>query len=91
MAKVTARTPIQPLSSMPSAWSSQSSVKHDASIGDDNEQASKGDEDPQMSLFHQVSEWLQHEKVDTRTARLVELRQPLVPRTLLVSPKIFDR
>jgi choline kinase len=59
---------------MPSAWSSQSSVKHDASIGDDNEQTSKGDEDPQMSLFHQVSEWLQHEKVrrKNRKARRAE-------------------
>ncbi len=48
---------------MPSALSSQSSVKHDASAGDDTERLSKGEEDPQMSLFHQVSEWLQHEKV----------------------------
>ncbi|OOQ87747.1 putative choline kinase [Penicillium brasilianum] len=74
VAKVTARPPIQPLSSMPSALGSQSSAKHDASVGDETEQNSKGDEDPQMNLFHQVSEWLQHEKVrrKNRKARRAE-------------------
>lgn len=58
---------------MPSALSSQSSVKHDAPAGNDTERLSKGEEDPQMSLFHQVSEWLQHEKVrrKNRKARRV--------------------
>lgn len=74
VARVTARPPIQPLPSMPSALSSQSTAKHDASVGDETEQNSKGDEDPQMSLFHQVTEWLQHEKVrrKNRKARRAE-------------------
>jgi choline kinase len=59
---------------MPSALSSQSSTKHDASVADDSEQTPKGEEDPQMSLFHQVTEWLQHEKVRrmNRKARRAE-------------------
>ncbi|KAJ5388487.1 hypothetical protein N7509_011028 [Penicillium cosmopolitanum] len=55
---------------MPSALSSQSSGKLDPAQ-EDTEQAIKTDEDLQGSLFHQVSEWLQHEKVrrSTRKAR----------------------
>ncbi|CAI7639240.1 unnamed protein product [Penicillium manginii] len=55
---------------MPSALSSQSSGKLDPAQ-EDTDQAIKTDEDQQGNLFHQVSEWLQHEKVrrSTRKAR----------------------
>ncbi|KAJ5167320.1 uncharacterized protein N7482_006101 [Penicillium canariense] len=58
---------------MPSALSSQSSVKPDASTIDDA-QSTKGEEDPQVNLLHQVSEWLQHEKArrQNRKARRAE-------------------
>jgi choline kinase len=58
---------------MPSALSSQSSVKLDSSI-DDTEQSTKAEEDPQLGLFHQVYDWLQHEKTrrQARKARRAE-------------------
>lgn len=67
--KATARPPIHP-TSMPSALSSQSSGKLDPAQ-EDTEQTIRTDEDQQGNLFHQVSEWLQHEKVrrSTRKAR----------------------
>jgi choline kinase len=61
VARVTARPPINP-TSMPSALSTQSSGKPDSSTIDDREQSTKPDEDPQSGLFHQVYDWLQHEK-----------------------------
>lgn len=59
---------------MPSAISSQSSVKLDDAMPEGSEQATKADEDPQMSLFHQVYDWLQHEKIrrKSRKARRAE-------------------
>lgn len=73
MAKVTARPPVIS-TSMPSAISSQSSVKLDSSTIDDTEQSSKTEEDPQSGLFHQVYDWLQHEKTrrQARKARRAE-------------------
>lgn len=71
--KATARPPIYP-TSMPSAVSSQSSVKLDAPTLEETEQSAKTDEDPQLGLFHQVSEWLHHEKGrrNARKARRAE-------------------
>lgn len=59
---------------MPSAISSQSSVKLDDAMPDGTEQSTKADEDPQLGLFHQVYDWLQHEKVrrKARKARRAE-------------------
>lgn len=73
VAKVTARPPVIP-TSMPSAISSQSSVKLDSSTIDDTEQSSRTEEDPQLGLFHQVYDWLQHEKTrrQARKARRAE-------------------
>lgn len=48
---------------MPSAISSQSSARLDDSTLDASEQPTKPDDDPQLSLYHQVYDWLQHEKV----------------------------
>ncbi|KAJ5204823.1 uncharacterized protein N7498_005702 [Penicillium cinerascens] len=59
---------------MPSAISSQSSVKPDSSTIDDTEQSSKTEEDPHLGLLHQVYDWLQHEKTrrQARKARRAE-------------------
>ncbi|KAJ6120970.1 hypothetical protein N7523_005250 [Penicillium sp. IBT 18751x] len=53
---------------MPSALSNHSSFKADSSAIDDTEQSNKPAEDPQLGLFHQVYDWLQHEK-NRRQAR----------------------
>lgn len=73
MGKVTARPPVHP-TSMPSAVSNQSSAKLDDATPEGSEQPTKADEDPQLSLFHQVYDWLQHEKVrrKSRKARRAE-------------------
>ncbi|KAJ5682812.1 hypothetical protein N7462_005977 [Penicillium macrosclerotiorum] len=59
---------------MPAAVSAQSGSKPDTSNSEQPEQSFKPDEDPQLSLFDQVSEWLQHEKTrrQTRKARRAE-------------------
>ncbi|KAJ5314576.1 Phenylalanyl-tRNA synthetase [Penicillium atrosanguineum] len=59
---------------MPSALSNQSSVKADSSAIDETEQSTKPAEDPQLGLFHQVFDWLQHEKTrrQARKARRAE-------------------
>jgi len=59
---------------MPSALNSQSSTKLDSSTFDDTEQSTKAEEDPQLGLFHQVYDWLQHEKTrrQARKARRAE-------------------
>ncbi|KAJ5091276.1 hypothetical protein NUU61_006146 [Penicillium alfredii] len=54
---------------MPSL-SSQSSVKNDAPSPDDKEQSTKPEEDSQLSLFHQVHEWLQHEKTRRKARKI---------------------
>ncbi|KAJ5161896.1 hypothetical protein N7492_007288 [Penicillium capsulatum] len=74
VAKVSARPPVLPPTSMPSAVSSQSSIKQDTSTVDDTDQSTKPEEDPQLGLFNQVSEWLEHEKTrrKARKARRAE-------------------
>lgn len=59
---------------MPSAVSSQSSVKLDTPMLDDTAQSTKSEEDTQLNLFHQVYDWLQHERTrrKTRKARRAE-------------------
>ncbi|KAJ6069984.1 hypothetical protein N7499_011871 [Penicillium canescens] len=59
--KATARPPIHP-THMPSTISHQASAKLDALTLEDNDRPIKPEEDLQLSLFHQVSEWLQNEK-----------------------------
>ncbi|KAJ5776435.1 uncharacterized protein N7511_001446 [Penicillium nucicola] len=59
--KATARPPIQP-TYMPSMITNQASAKLDSLTLKENVQPKKPDEEHQLSLFHQVSEWLQNEK-----------------------------
>lgn len=47
---------------MPSTISNQASTNLNALTLEDNDRPIKPEEDPQLSLFHQVSEWLQNEK-----------------------------
>ena len=47
---------------MPSTISNQASAKLDALTLDDNDRPIKPEDDIQLSLFHQVSDWLQNEK-----------------------------
>ncbi|KAJ5491336.1 hypothetical protein N7539_002903 [Penicillium diatomitis] len=68
VAKVTARPPIQPLQSVASGLSSQSSVKNDSHLTNRSEQAPK-EEEEHLNLFHQVSEWLEHEKIRRRNRK----------------------
>lgn len=74
MAKVSARPPVLPPTSMPSAVSSQPSTKQDTPTLEDSEQSIKPEEDPQLGLFNQVAEWLEHEKTrrKARKARRAE-------------------
>ena len=59
---------------MPSAVSSQSSVKQDTPSVEETDQSAVLDSDPQLDLFHQVAEWLEHEKTrrKARKARRAE-------------------
>ncbi|KAJ5711898.1 hypothetical protein N7488_006054 [Penicillium malachiteum] len=75
VAKATARPPITPTSMSPTVnYSTPSSLRLDAMTLDDSVPSIKSDEDPQIGLFHQVYEWLQHEKTRrmTRKARHAE-------------------
>ncbi|KAJ5316804.1 hypothetical protein PENANT_c016G06902 [Penicillium antarcticum] len=59
--KATARPAVQP-THMPSTISSQASAKLGTLTLEDNDWPTKPEEDLQLKLFHQVSEWLQNEK-----------------------------
>ncbi|KAJ5259440.1 hypothetical protein N7478_012421 [Penicillium angulare] len=76
IAKATARPPINP-TSMPSPAATNfapSSNKLEATRLDESTQSLKSDDDPQLGLFNQVYDWLQHEKTRrmTRKARHAE-------------------
>ncbi|KAJ5523918.1 hypothetical protein N7494_010568 [Penicillium frequentans] len=86
VAKATARPPINP-TSMPSTMTPQSSssnFKGEARPLEDSEQSIKPDEDPQSGLFHQVYDWLQHEK-NRRMARKARRAEAVSGNTNAIS------
>lgn len=86
VAKATARPPINP-TSMPSTMAPQSSssnFKGEARTLEDSEQSIRPDEDPQAGLFHQVYDWLQHEK-NRRMARKARRAEAVSANTNAIS------
>lgn len=69
VAKVSARPPVLPPTSMPSAVSSQPSTKQDTPTLEDNDRSIRPEDDPQLGLFNQVAEWLEHEKTRRRARK----------------------
>jgi choline kinase len=72
---------------MPSTMTPQSSssnFKVETKTLEDSEQSIKSDEDPQLGLFHQVYDWLQHEK-NRRMARKARRAEAVSGNTNAVS------
>ncbi|KAJ5764994.1 hypothetical protein N7520_004553 [Penicillium odoratum] len=64
--------------------SAPSNYKTEARTLEDSEQSIRPDEDPQLGLFHQVYDWLQHEKT-RRLARKARRAEAISGNTIAVS------